>query len=77
MNDMELTEQRYKEFKENGNPIGLVIWVVRDRHNSILGMFASKKHAEELIAYYDGMVWTRLDMFQVGDIKNIAMEVDD
>ena len=46
-NDMILTKQRQEEIKKNGVPKGFPIFIIRNRWNSILGVFASKKNAEE------------------------------
>ena len=40
-NDMVLTQQRQEEIRKNGAPKGFPIFVIRNRYNSILGVFAS------------------------------------
>ena len=76
MNDMELTKQRQEEIKENGMPHGFPVWVVRNRYNSILGMFAGRQNAEAKLAEMQHYMWCKLDLLFIEDVSHFSYELD-
>ena len=75
-NDMILTQQRQEEIKRNGIPKGFPIFVIRNRYNSILGVFASKKNAEAKFEELQHFMWIKLDLIYVEDIKHLSYELE-
>ena len=75
-NDMILTKQRQEEIRKNGVPKGFPIFVIRNRYNSILGVFASKKNAEEKFLELQRFMWVKLDLLYVEDIKHLSYELE-
>ena len=75
-NDMILTKQRQEEIKQNGIPKGFPIFVIRNRYNSILGVFASKKNAEEKLLELQRFMWVKLDLIYVEDIRTLSYELE-
>ncbi len=73
-NDMELTKQRQEEIAKNGVPHGFPVWVIRNRYNSILGMFASKKNAENKMFEMQHYMWLKLDLLFIEDVKHVSFE---
>lgn len=76
MNDMELTKQRQEEIKENGMPHGFPVWVVRNRYNSILGMFAGRQNAEAKLAEMQHYMWCKLDLLFIEDVSHVSYELE-
>ena len=76
MNDMELTKQRQEEIKENGVPHGFPVWVIRNRYNSILGMFAGRQNAENKLAEMQHYMWCKLDLLFIEDISHFSYELE-
>ena len=76
MNDMELTKQRQEEIKENGVPHGFPVWVIRNRYNSILGMFASRQNAEDKLAEMQHYMWCKLDLLFIEDVSHVSYELE-
>ena len=74
MNDMKPTKQRQEEIKENGAPHGFPVWVIRNRYNSILGMFAGKQNAEAKLAEMQHYMWCKLDLLFIEDVKHVSFE---
>lgn len=74
-NDMILTKQRQKEHA-NGVPKGFPIFVIRNRYNSILGVFASKKNAEEKLLELQRFMWVKLDLIFVEDVNHVSYELE-
>ena len=74
-NDMILTKQRQKEHA-NGVPKGFPIFIIRNRHNSILGVFASKKNAEKRLQELQRFMWVKLDLIHIEDIKHLSFELE-
>ena len=74
-NDMILTKQRQKEHA-NGVPKGFPIFVIRNRYNSILGVFASKKNAEAKFLELQHFMWIKLDLIYVEDIRALSYELE-
>lgn len=75
-NDHELTRMRQEGIKKNGVPKGFPIFVIRNRYNSILGTFASKKNAERKLEELQGFMWVKLDLIYIEDIKHISYELE-
>ena len=75
-NDMILTKQRQEEIKRNGVPKGFPIFVIRNRYNSILGVFASKKNAEEKLNELQRFMWVKLDLIFVEDVSHVSYELE-
>ena len=75
-NDMELTKQRQEEIKENGVPHGFPVWVIRNRYNSILGMFAGKQNAEAKLAEMQHYMWCKLDLLFIEDVSHVSYELE-
>ena len=75
-NDHELTKIRQEEIKRNGVPKGFPIFIIRNRHNSILGVFASKKNAEAKFEELQHFMWIKLDLIHVEDIKHLSFELE-
>ena len=75
-NDMILTKQRQEEIRKNGVPKGFPIFVIRNRYNSILGVFASKKNAEAKFEELQHFMWIKLDLIYVEDIRALSYELD-
>ena len=75
-NDMELTKQRQEEIKENGVPHGFPVWVIRNRYNSILGMFAGKQNAEAKLAEMQHYMWCKLDLLFIEDVSHVSYELN-
>ena len=75
-NDMELTELRQKEIKDNGVPHGFPVWVIRNRHNSILGMFAGRQNAEDKLAEMQHYMWCKLDLLFIEDVSHVSYELE-
>ena len=75
-NDMELTKQRQEEIKENGVPHGFPVWVIRNRHNSILGMFAGRQNAEDKLAEMQHYMWCKLDLLFIEDVSHVSYELE-
>ena len=75
-NDMILTKQRQEEIKRNGIPKGFPIFVIRNRYNSILGVFASKKNAEEKLLELQRFMWVKLDLIFVEDVNHVSYELE-
>lgn len=76
MNDMELTKQRQEEIKENGVPHGFPVWVIRNRYNSILGMFAGRQNAENKLAEMQHYMWCKLDLLFIEDVSHFSYELE-
>ena len=76
MNDMKLTKQRQEEIKENGAPHGFPVWVIRNRYNSILGMFAGKQNAEAKLAEMQHYMWCKLDLLFIEDVSHFSYELE-
>lgn len=76
MNDMELTKQRQEEIKENGVPHGFPVWVIRNRYNSILGMFAGRQNAEAKLAEMQHYMWCKLDLLFIEDVSHVSYELE-
>ena len=76
MNDMELTKQRQEEIKENGVPHGFPVWVIRNRYNSILGMFAGRQNAEDKLAEMQHYMWCKLDLLFIEDVSHVSYELE-
>lgn len=76
MNDMELTKQRQEEAKENGVPHGFPVWVIRNRYNSILGMFAGRQNAEDKLAEMQHYMWCKLDLLFIEDVSHFSYELE-
>ena len=76
MNDMELTKQRQEEIKENGVPHGFPVWVVRNRYNSILGIFAGRQNAENKLAEMQHYMWCKLDLLFIEDVSHFSYELE-
>ena len=76
MNDMELTKQRQEEIKENGVPHGFPVWVIRNRYNSILGMFAGRQNAEDKLVEMQHYMWCKLDLLFIEDVSHFSYELD-
>ena len=76
MNDMELTKQRQEAIKEHGVPHGFPVWVIRNRHNSILGMFAGKQNAEAKLAEMQHYMWCKLDLLFIEDVSHVSYELE-
>ncbi len=74
MNDMELTKQRQEAIKEHGVPHGFPVWIIRNRYNSILGMFASKKNAENKMVELQHYMWVKLDLLFIEDVSHVSFE---
>ena len=74
MNDMELTKQRQEEIKENGVSHGFPVWVIRNKHNSILGMFSNKKNAEKKMHELESYMWMKLDLLFIEDVSHVSFE---
>lgn len=75
-NDVELTELRQKEIKENGVPHGFPVWVIRNRYNSILGMFAGRQNAEDKLAEMQRYMWCKLDLLFIEDVSHVSYELE-
>jgi hypothetical protein len=75
-NDMVLTQQRQEEIRKNGVPKGFPIFVIRNRYNSILGVFASKKNAEAKFEELQQFMWVKLDLIYVEDIRALSYELE-
>ena len=75
-NDMILTQQRQEEIRKNGVPKGFPIFVIRNRYNSILGVFASKKNAEAKLLELQGFMWVKLDLIFVEDVSHVSYELE-
>ena len=75
-NDMILTKQRQEEIAKNGVPKGFPIFVIRNRYNSILGTFASKKNAERKLEELQRFMWVKLDLIYIEDIKYLSYELE-
>ena len=75
-NDMVLTQQRQEEIRKNGVPKGFPIFVIRNRYNSILGVFASKKNAEAKFEELQQFMWIKLDLIYVEDIRALSYELE-
>ena len=75
-NDMILTKQRQEEIKQNGVSKGFPIFVIRNRYNSILGVFASKKNAEAKFEELQRFMWVKLDLIFVEDVSHISYELE-
>lgn len=75
-NDHELTRIRQEEIKKNGVPKGFPIFVIRNRYNSILGTFASKKNAERKLEELQRFMWVKLDLIYIEDIKYLSYELE-
>ena len=75
-NDMILTKQRQEEIAKNGVPKGFPIFVIRNRYNSILGVFASKKNAEAKFEELQHFMWIKLDLIYVEDIRTLSYELE-
>ena len=76
MNDMELTKQRQEEIKENGVLHGFPVWVIRNRYNSILGMFAGRQNAEAKLAEMQHYMWCKLDLLFIEDVSHFSYELE-
>ena len=76
MNDMELTKQRQEEIKENGVPHGFPVWVIRNRYNSILGMFAGRQNAEDKLVEMQHYMWCKLDLLFIEDVSHVSYELE-
>ena len=76
MNDMELTKQRQEEIKENGVSHGFPVWVIRNRYNSILGMFAGRQNAENKLAEMQHYMWCKLDLLFIEDVSHFSYELE-
>ena len=76
MNDMELTKQRQEEIKENGVPHGFPVWVIRNRYNSILGMFAGRQNAEDKLVEMQHYMWCKLDLLFIEDVSHFSYELE-
>lgn len=76
MNDMELTKQRQEEIEENGVPHGFPVWVIRNRYNSILGMFAGRQNAEDKLAEMQHYMWCKLDLLFIEDVSHVSYELE-
>ena len=74
MNDHELTKQRQEEIAKNGISQGFPVWVIRNRYNSILGMFSSKKNAENKMVELQHYMWVKLDLLFIEDVKHVSFE---
>ena len=74
-NDHELTKQRQEANKQE-IPKGFPLWVIRNRHNSILGIYASKDNALKKKRELERFMWMKLDMIFVEDIKQISFELE-
>ena len=74
MNDMELTKQRQEHIKKYGVQQGFPVWVIRNRHNSILGMFSSKKNAETKMRELENYMWIKLDLLFIEDVSHVSFE---
>lgn len=75
-NDVELTKQRQEEIRENGVPHGFPVWVIRNRYNSILGMFAGKQNAEAKLAEMQRYMWCKLDLLFIEDVSHVSYELE-
>ena len=75
-NDMILTQQRQEEIKRNGVPKGFPIFIIRNRWNSILGVFASKRNAEAKFEELQHFMWVKLDLIYVEDIRALSYELE-
>lgn len=75
-NDHELTRQRQEEIKRNGVPKGFPIWVLRNRYNSILGIFVSKQNAEKRQEELSRYMNIKLDLLFVEDTKRVTYEIE-
>lgn len=75
-NDMMLTQQRQEEIRKNGVSKGFPIFVIRNRYNSILGVFASKKNAEAKFEELQQFMWVKLDLIYVEDIRTLSYELE-
>ena len=75
-NDMILTKQRQEEIRKNGVPKGFPIFVIRNRYNSILSVFASKKNAEAKFEELQHFMWIKLDLIYVEDIRALSYELE-
>ena len=73
-NDHILTKQR-QDANENGVPKGFPIWVLRNRYNSILGMYASKKNALKAKEDLEHFMWLKLDLLFIEDINTISFNL--
>ena len=76
-NDIILTQRRQEEMRKNGAPKGFPIFVIRNRYNSILGVFASKKNAEAKFECLSRFMWVKLDLIYVEDIRALSYELED
>lgn len=76
MNDMELTKQRQEEIEENGVPHGFPVWVIRNRYNSILGMFAGRQNAEAKLVEMQHYMWCKLDLLFIEDVSHVSYELE-
>ena len=70
-----LTKQRQLANK-NGVPKGFPIWVLRNRYNSILGIFASKQNALKKKEELEHFMWLKLDLLFISDITQISYELE-
>ena len=75
-NDHELTRMRQEEIKKNGAQKGFPIFIIRNRYNSILGTFASKKNAERKLEELQRFMWVKLDLIYIEDIKHLSYELE-
>ena len=75
-NDVELTELRQEEIKENGVPHGFPVWVIRNRYNSILGIFAGRQNAEDKLAEMQRYMWCKLDLLFIEDVSHVSYELE-
>lgn len=75
-NDHDLTRQRQEEIKRTGVLKGFPIWVLRNRHNSILGIFVSKQNAEKRQEELSRYMNIKLDLLFVEDTKKVTYEIE-
>ena len=75
-NDVVLTKQRQEEIAKNGVPQGFPVWVIRNRHNSILGMFAGKQNAEAKLEELQHYMWCKLDLLFIEDVSHVSYELN-
>ena len=75
-NDAELTELRQEKIKENGMPHGFPVWVIRNRYNSILGMFVGRQNAEDKLEEMQHYMWCKLDLLFIEDVSHVSYELE-